>query len=906
MGLKERLFGPVWESKDAEARRRAVSTERDPRLLAALPALAHEDPDPRVRLAALQRLGLESSWLRARLHDADGSIRQAADQFLLRRVCESLADELLQQRLEWLGRLEAGESFRRLAAEAQDPALRRAALQRISGQGFLGDCLVTEPDPEIASEILDRINQTSTLKRIARELRGRNKQRHHALMQRMAQLEGASGSHVARDEMALQLIQRAEQLARGESKGDRAETLQRLIEAWAELPEPDEAQRRRFDGALAIARSAARRALEPTPEHSSAAAAEPVAEAARPELNNLVERAQQLASRPASDKTGAEVNRLMSEFDKAWNMQRKPTEADQSARSHFMALAGELQARHQALQTAASKPAPAPAPAAADSNGPETPVVDHGELDRALAAVDQALEAGELAAAHQALGHARSLHDRLPKRQRRRETDGQLTRMAARLKEMRDWQHWSNNKLRERLIERVAEIDAATLHPDAVTERLKELRERWNELETQEMLPGDKRRHAAPGGQWRRFQKACQDAFEQARPMLEKRSELRKESLGELRDFLDDAEKTCARDDVDRDTLIRYQRACREALRNLAAIPPQKRGQMAAKLRSRMDAISALIDKEFDAAEKDKRRLVAEARKLAHEKDRAVAIDRAKALQAEWKRIGSGRRKTDQQLWQEFREPIDPLFEGLKQEREQERKVEHEHAEALTALCERAEQLSQGDLEALEHAAGPIAGLERELGQYSRVPPGLRKRFDQAVQGWRQRLAQARRDRVRAESAQIVKLAQTLQQAWIDRVDGKPVTSDPDRGSIEDVSARLLTERLARIADAGAELDALQAEVAESTARARQVVIEMECLAGLETPAEDKQQRMDYQIQRLSHRLGEGAPRTDLNTEFDALQKRWIESFPHDPAAHAALKKRFEAAERILGQMADR
>ncbi|NCO19106.1 MAG: hypothetical protein GW900_03490, partial [Gammaproteobacteria bacterium] len=134
------------------------------------------------------------------------------------------------KRLDWIGRLDATGLVRKLAVDALDPELRRAALQRITAQGFLGDCLLTERDPAIGTEILARIDQASTLKRIARELRSRNKQRHHALMQRLAQLAGATGSHGVRDEMASQLIQQAEQLARGEGKGNRSEALRRLID----------------------------------------------------------------------------------------------------------------------------------------------------------------------------------------------------------------------------------------------------------------------------------------------------------------------------------------------------------------------------------------------------------------------------------------------------------------------------------------------------------------------------------------------------------------------------------------------------------------------------------------------------------------------------------------------------
>lgn len=898
MGLKERLFGPVWESKDVATRRRAVATAQDPRLLAALPDIARMDADAGVRLAALQRLDDEAYWLRARAADADPEVIAAADRALSRQVCEQPAGEHLAERLRWLDAVTSHDVLRQLAAGAMDVELRRAALARITAQGFLGDCVVSEPDPALAAETLARIDQVSTLKRIARELRGRSKQRLQAVLQRLAELEG--DEHRARDVIALQLIQRVEQLARGEFRGDRAAELQRLQQEWAQVHQPDAAQRRRFDGAVAIVRRAiegGRRPVEQQP------APPPEVEAAHPELDALVARARQLATRPAGDDAGREVDRLISEFDRFWNTLRRPSAADRAARTHFMALAGELQARHHALGRATATVGKSkPSRAADDKSAQQARIA----LERLLDAVDEALEGGDIAAAHERLGQARAAHDRLPKAQHRRAIEGRLGRMAARLKEMRDWQHWSNNKLRERLIERVGEIEADKLHPDAVTERLKELRERWKDLEAQELLPGDTRKHAAPRGQWRRFQAACRAVFEQARPALQKRDELRKQSLNELRDFLAEAERVCADESIARDTLIRYRRAARAALRNLSAIPPQKRGEMAGKLKAQLDAISARIDREFEAIETAKRRLIAEARKLVHEQDRSVAITRAKALQAEWKRIGAGRRRVDQQLWREFRAPIDPLFEAVQQERDRDRQLEHEHAEALRALCERAEQLGTGDLEALEQATGPMAGLVEEFGRYGRVPPALRQRFDQAVKRWRKRLEKARRDRARAATARIEALARSLQQAWSDRVAGKPVDAAPPADLDQDATAAALLQRLARIADPDTDLDVLSAEVAEHTARARQVVIEMECLSGLETPAEDKQQRMDYQIQRLSHRLGEGAPRTDLETELAALRARWIESFPHDPDSHGALKQRYEAAARILDQMTAR
>lgn len=892
MTLKERLFGPPWESKDAAIRARSVASETDRRLLAQLPTIAAEDQDPTVRLAALRRLADEAAWLGARSRDRDSNILAAADQFLLRAACQGPAGEHLEQRLAWLERLEAGESVRRIAADGADPELRKAALERIDSPGFLGDRVVGEPDDAIADQILARIDQVSTLKRIAGELRKSHKQRQQAVVQRLAALEGDSETHDARDELAAALISRAEKLARGTFTGDRKTEIERLKAQWSQLTDPDAGLARRFEGAIRIAESA----LSPRPASAPAPSGEPAPGAADAELERLSGQAQQMTAQPAGERTAAALAQMISAFDRRWNALRSPGPSDRAVRERFQALVGELQARLELQRQ--QKPEPKA------QAGPSQAQTDHARaLQEALDSADQALASGDIAAAHEAIGAARSLHDRTPQKARSDRAGSRLARMTGKLKEMRDWQHWSNNELRERLIERVGEIDAENLHPDAVTDRLKELRQRWKELDEQEVLPGDKRRFAAPKGQWRRFQRACKEAFDAARPYLEKRSEVREQSLKELQEFLDDARRVAADEESSRDKLIRYQRAAREGIRNLDALPPKARGKAASALRELMDAISAALDRHFDVVENEKRRLVAEARKLAHEKDRAVAIDRAKALQAEWKKAGRGRRKTDDQLWNEFREPIDPLFEELRHVRDERRQAEHQHTEVLKDLCARAESLV--DAEDPESVAGQMSGLEDEFNQHSAVPPALRNRFQQALDRCRARIREAKDARARTRIGHLVALGEHLQRAWERLLAGQ---AQPSTGALpgdadDDALGKRLRDRLERFL-AAPDPDALRAEVERLTGQAHQVVIEMECLSGVESPEQDRQLRMDYQISRLSNRLGEGGPRADLDTERSELQRRWLESFPHDPGQHSGLKKRFEEADKILNKMA--
>lgn len=892
MSLKERLFGPPWESKDPEARAKAVATTNDRRLFARLPAIAKQDTDPKVRLAALKRLGDESAWLEARRAETDPAIRAGADQFLMRASCENAAPDRVDGRLAWLESLDSGDALRKIAASAADTGMRRAALARINSPGFLGDCVVSEPDDATATEVLARIEQVSTLKRIATKLKKKHKTRHQAVIQRLAELEGGTEVHDARDELAIQLIAQAEKLARGASSADRKTQAEQLAARWQELTDPEPHLARRFHGAMRIVESA----LVPRQKAEAQEPAEPVPAPADPELEQVTESAQKLAAQPTGEKTAGALNRMISTFDRRWNALRSPGPADLALQERFRALAGELQARIEIQAHPKTRPS-------ADSPGKDQP--DSGlenALEQALTEADQALESGDIAKSHEAIRKARSLHDKMPGKQRSRDTGGRLARMAGKLKEMRDWQHWSNNKLRERLIERVGEIDAENLHPDAVTERLKELRQRWKELDEQEVLPGDKRQFAAPQGQWRKFQRACKEAFDAARPYLEKRSEVREQSHQELQDFLTDARQVAADPDTPNDKLIRYQRAAREAIRNLDTLPPKLRGKSASALRELMDTISAALDRHFEDIENEKRRLVAEARKLAHEKDRALAVDRAKSLQADWKKAGRGRRKIDDQLWQEFREPIDPLFEGLKAEREERKQVEHQHAEALKQLCERAEVLAEN--EDPGSVAGQLAGLEEEFNQHSSAPPALRKRFEQALNRYQQQLKAARDARAQAKLAHLVSMGEQLQDTWQRLLAGKklPAAGELPEISQQDETGMRLRDRLENML-AATDADELRPDVEALTARARQIVIEMECLSGLESPEEDRKLRMDYQINRLSSRLVEGAPKADLDSERAELQRRWLESFPHDPEQNSQLVKRFENADKILKQM---
>ena len=93
-----------------------------------------------------------------------------------------------------------------------------------------------------------------------------------------------------------------------------------------------------------------------------------------------------------------------------------------------------------------------------------------------------------------------------------------------------------------------------------------------------------------------------------------------------------------------------------------------------------------------------------------------------------------------------------------------------------------------------------------------------------------------------------------------------------------------LADRYAR-AQAG-----LTTENAEDDA-AREILVGLEFLAGIDSPAEDRQLRMNRQVQRLSSRMRDGAG-ANPERELSELLTRWFEQAPQTPA----LEGRFEVA----------
>ena len=873
MSLRERLFKPEWQHTDPERRARAVRESNDTDLLAALPQLARDDPDAGVRLAALRRVDDPATIEHCRRRDADQGVRQQAEKQTLNLLVSSEDPEhakLARQVLAAEPPLTPA-SIERLAVDASLPAVREAALVQIERPGFLGDRVLADPDRGVRERTLQRIAQRSTLERVSKQLRRRDKALFQAAQQRLAELDPerriAAGSDDARA-----LCERAEALARGETVQDLGAQLHELEARWQAVEHPDPTLKQRFEGACRILHHALTRetssesaACEPAPEQHEPDDREPAqnefAQKQEPDSNRdrpeperkLVELATELDELGATGEPDPQrVQDWLQRWQQAWSALEQPGSADQALRQEVEPRARQVLEANTADRRARAERA--------------------DQIAHLLEEFGTALENGHLVEANRIAQRLHKLDVDKLEGARRREWQQKLDR----LNELRGWQRWSDNQVRTRLIEDLEALLADEPTADAITARVREARTAWDDLQRQEAEHGMrplKDDHPLV----RRFNGVCGRAMRQARPFLKKRRMVQEERLHAVESLLQEIDQALEQE-TESGELLRLRRSAANALRQVGDLPAPARKSTAAALRQRLDAIGHAVEAHAEQVEKTKRRLIREAEQLAHIEDHADAIRQAKALQREWQQAGKTKRSRERELWAAFRRPIDPLFEQQEQRRQQAREARRNERAEQERLLSELEAIAELEAAELAEQATRVESLREEWNAQRQPEPGLKQRFEQATRRYEQRrreqaqaLERARRQREQENARQ--------QQTWVEAVLAGQQTPEPPEGA-------------AALPQDPADLQRL---LEDNAATARELCIQAEFLAGIASPAEDREARMAYQVERLAGHLG-GSRASDVRTELKELEQRWLQSYPLLPAQEAELRQRFETA----------
>lgn len=880
MNFVRKLFKPRWQSADAAVRLAAVSGDAAPELVAALPQIARNDADAGVRLAALKRLADPGLAQALAQDDPDAGNREAARALWFDLLAGRHAQSPpLAERLRLAAAQDAPRLIEHLAEHAAETEMRAAALARVTRPALLVERATAEADAGLRMAVVERIDDEALLERIAERSRKRDKQVYRRARDKIEAGRLARGDDTAIAEEARRIC---EQLERRLREGDRSvdDDDAALQARWNAIAERVPASfRTRFQSAGDLL------ALRRDPEQMAALRRRSAEiEAIGAEIA-AIEHA--LAERDAVEQRDAISQRFdalaerWSAVDDAGGSLR---EAHEHRLSAIVARLGELANAPSPLPTA---PMPVATPAAAPKRRDDPAEIErrrsererrHAALGDALGALEAALDSGQSGPAHQAharLAAARQALQEAP-------SDAIARRLAdaeGRYAQIARWQRWSDDQRREALCGEIEALAASGLHPDAVATRVREAQAEWAGLDAHDGGRGG-------GGLVRRFHAACREAIKPTRAYFEKRDALRQtqaQAIGALLEGLDDKNAPA----LDVRALAARRREIADALRALDRVDPRERKALAERLRAGLATLDARIAEHDTAVEAAKQRLIDAAEALSGEADLRSAIAAAKDLQRRWQAAGNGRRARDQRQWTAFRAAIDAVFARADGERAARDAQAQATREGAAALCAELESLAATD--PADRAAQ--TRIERAWQALGLRDDDLQQRFRAAQDALRESAERRLRGERRAGFDAWLATYTLCRAAERGERDADAVRNGMAAIAATPVAAAALSARLERALAEPATAGSADAD----TAALRDCLVELEALAGVDSPDEDRQRRLDLQVGRLSARLrgdrDEGGPEAALA----ALLERWSAL---EPAANPALDARLERAVR--------
>lgn len=343
---------------------------------------------------------------------------------------------------------------------------------------------------------------------------------------------------------------------------------------------------------------------------------------------------------------------------------------------------------------------------------PARPKVDPELRARATAAVREVLGQleQEIAQGHgkASAGAANALRQAL--KEHGRNIEAQLDRQAhaalAAAGELKGWQRWRADQLREELVGKAEALlkrpEGQALGGRKMQESLRELREQWKQTDQ-----GGVPNHAL----WKRFDEACNQAYKVVEAWLEKvkaeSAEHKAKRLALIEELKVWAAAHPAPAGGDWKAFNRELHQFSERWREAGHLSEKAFAELQAQWKAAVGAASAPLEAAQKESLQRRQAMIEEAAQLGAAP--MLRIDAVKALQQRWQAEAHAvplERRQEQKLWDAFRKPIDEAFARKSAAREQ----------AVAALSELDRQVLQA-AQALEaaNASGDVQAIRMAM-----------------------------------------------------------------------------------------------------------------------------------------------------------------------------------------------
>ncbi len=430
----------------------------------------------------------------------------------------------------------------------------------------------------------------------------------------------------------------------------------------------------------------------------------------------------------------------------------------------------------------------------------------------------------------------------------------------AQLVKLGDWHEFAVTPKKEALITQMQALATSNINPETLATKIHDLQDGWKEVSKGVQQQDDEL--------WQQFQQAsaiayapCKEFFEAQAAERDKNLSKRRELVNQLQQYLNGYDFASA---VWKD-VEQTLKTARAEWQTYWPVPRKAGNDLQKEFETLMEQLFSKITGEYESNKAAKQNLIEQAQTLATATDTRSATETIKQLQAQWKTIGKSWHKEDQQLWQEFRKHCDAVF-ALRNQAFEEAK---EQRQAVTAqaesLIDRLNQFATQTLEQLNSAKAEIDAIQSEFSALELPKESAKALYNKLNASIAAISTKRNSARNQAEEQswtdlfnvlnelreyELAVIAQTASESLAaQKVQIETLIANTPRwpsGSFSVVQQRL------------AKADAITSAIQKSNSEAlHTLTIRAEILAGQESPTEDKQARMSYQVQQMQQAFGQ-------------------------------------------------
>lgn len=500
-------------------------------------------------------------------------------------------------------------------------------------------------------------------------------------------------------------------------------------------------------------------------------------------------------------------------------------------------------------------------------------------------------------------GPAKSIHERLEKKIGRlaasdkKHYTEKLQRLEKKLNELGDWKQFATEPKLESLCELMEQVPSLGLNPADQADRIKELQTQWKSMGA----------NPAQEKHWPRFKAAADIAYEPCAEFFARKRAEKAEKLTKRAEICDMLQAYIDKSDwqnPDWKLVEKTIRTAKTEWRNTRVYDRKGAAKLEERFTNILAALNEKLEPAYSAGAAEKTELIEKVKALSEGDINQHCINQLKRLQSMWKRTGTTRRADDQKLWTVFNDSCSEIYNKY-------REIQREHYAASVEHVTRARQIIaelkavQGSSTAVDEKR--IQQLQDEFQALPEFPEKdhkhLQRDYNRAIDGVEQQRQKMTDTALQQEiqrlhyNAQICEQLETLAGGATDTTDDdiERILTDWNDGEKTDNprwkrAIALRKDSIVTHLKSGTPIDF------ESNTQARRLLcIENEILHDKETPSEDKQLRMQYQLEKLQQGMSTTTASSHEQQSAE-LEFRWLTAFPASPEIHEKLKARFNSA----------